>query len=180
MDKKEIRKEIKRLRLSLDNEQKEMFADQVFTQLEELQEFNQAAHILFYHSLPDEMPTLRYLNKWSTSKHLYLPRVNGEELDILPYSEDSLDSGAFDIIEPSGQDLVDDSKIELVIVPAVAFDKSKNRLGRGKGFNDRLLKKACNAKTICVGYAFQLMESLPVEPHDVPMEIVVTPSNVIR
>ncbi|MBO5748974.1 MAG: 5-formyltetrahydrofolate cyclo-ligase [Muribaculaceae bacterium] len=180
MDKKEIRKEIKRLRLSLDNEQKEMFADQVFTQLEELQEFKQADHIMFYHSLPDELPTLRYLNKWSTSKHLYLPRVNGEELDILPYSEDSLDSGAFDIIEPTGQDLVDDSKIELVIVPAVAFDKSKNRLGRGKGFYDRLLKKACNAKTIGVGYDFQLMESLPVEPHDVPMEIVVTPSNVIR
>ena len=59
-------------------------------------------------------------------------------------------------------------------MPAVAFDRRGGRLGRGKGFYDRLLESTRAAK-IGVGYEFQLLDQLPTEPHDVPMDIVITP-----
>ena len=67
----------------------------------------------------------------------------------------------------------------MIIVPAVAFDFNKNRLGRGKGFYDRLLSQATNAIKIGVGYDFQIFETIPTEPHDIPMDIVITPNHVI-
>lgn len=79
------------------------------------------------------------MGKW---QKLYLPRVNGDELDILPYSPESLHKGAFSILEPDGNECTDVDTLDLIIVPAVAFDRRGNRLGRGKGFYDRLLQKA--------------------------------------
>ena len=62
--------------------------------------------------------------------------------------------GSFHIEEPTGTDTVDPSEIELIIVLTVAYDRKGNRLGRGKGFYDRLLQSA-KATTIGVGYGFQ-------------------------
>jgi 5-formyltetrahydrofolate cyclo-ligase len=59
-------------------------------------------------------------------------------------------------------------------VPAVAFDKDGNRLGRGKGFYDRLLNHT-KAVKIGVAYDFQLVDEIPVEPHDIPVDRVITP-----
>lgn len=60
-----------------------------------------AEKILMYHSLPDELPTLEFLRKWSDRKRFYLPRVNGVNLDLLPYVESELRKGAYDIEEPT-------------------------------------------------------------------------------
>ena len=68
--------------------------------------------------------------------------------------------------------------IDLVIVPGVAFDKNKNRLGRGKGYYDRFLEKI-DAPKIGVGFDCQLIEKLPVEKFDVRMNKVVVPSLII-
>lgn len=153
-------------------------ADQVFARLEETAAFLLSEHILMYHSLPDELATHRFLKKWGAKKHFYLPRVNGVNLDILPYEESRLELGAFYIEEPTGDDTVSPSDIELMVIPAVAFDRKGNRLGRGKGFYDRLLSSTDAAK-IGVAYEFQLVESLPVEPHDVPMDMVITQSETL-
>jgi len=59
-------------------------------------------------------------------------------------------------------------------VPAVAYDRRGNRVGRGKGFYDRLLSRA-RALKIGVGYGFQLIEDgIDADPHDVPVDIVIT------
>lgn len=173
MEKREIRKKVKELRLMLSEEEKFSAADEVFFRLEGLAAFQLAEKILMYHSLPDELPTLRFLKKWSDRKRFYLPRVNGVNLEILPYEETRLELGAFHIEEPTGNDTVDPSEIELMVIPAVAFDRKGTRLGRGKGFYDRLLAD-CNATKIGVGYDFQLYDELPSEEHDVPMDLVVT------
>lgn len=178
MDKKEIRKQIKIKRLAIEQETKLIDAKTVFSRLESIEAFIKAQHILFYHSLPDELPTIEFLDKWSDIKQIYLPRVNGDNLDILAYNKDKLESGAFDIEEPSGDEIVESSIIDIIIVPAVAFDANCNRLGRGKGFYDRLLKNSTALK-IGVGYDFQLIVEIPVEPHDVAMDIVITPNNLI-
>ncbi len=64
-------------------------------------------------------------------------------------------------------------KIDLIIVPGIAFDKSLNRLGRGKAYYDKLLK---DSKAIKIGvcFDFQLLESVPVDKYDVKMDLIIT------
>lgn len=178
MEKVEIRRRIKNLRTMLDSVERESAATQVFERLEKTAAFLMAEHILMYHSLPDELSTKTFLRKWGEKKHFYLPRVNGVNLDILPYDESRLELGAFHIEEPTGDNVVSSDILELIVVPAVAFDRRGNRLGRGKGFYDRLLNSV-RATKIGVGYEFQLYDELPTEEHDIPMDIVITQNETI-
>lgn len=179
MEKSEIRRKIRNMRRMLSDMEKQSAAEEVFARLEKTAAFMMADTILMYHSLPDELSTIRFLKKWHDRKRFFLPRVNGVNLDILPYEESRLELGSFHIEEPTGHDVADVDEIELMIVPAVAFDRKGNRLGRGKGFYDRLLASA-KATKVGVGYEFQLLDSLPVEPHDVAMDMVITQKTVIK
>lgn len=179
MEKSEIRRKIKHLRMMLSDIEKAEAADEVFAQLEKTAAFMMADNILMYHSLPDELSTIRFLKKWNGHKNFYLPRVNGVDLEILPYEETRLELGSFQIEEPTGNDITDVDDIELMVIPAVAFDRRGNRLGRGKGFYDRLLSST-KATKIGVGYEFQLFDEIPCEPHDIPMDMVITQKNIIR
>ncbi len=163
--------------LMLDMEKVEA-ADAVFRQLEQTAAFIMSENILMYHSLPDELSTHSFLRKWAGKKHFFLPRVNGVNLEILPYEESRLELGAFHIEEPSGQDTIDVEHIEMIVVPAIAYDRRGNRLGRGKGFYDRLLGDS-KAIKVGVGYEFQLVDEVPVEAHDVSMDMVISPSGCI-
>lgn len=165
--------------MMLSEEEKMQAASQVFDLLEKTAAFIMADRILMYHSLPDELQTHAFLKKWNSRKQFFLPRVNGVNLDILPYDESRLELGAFHIEEPSGNDTVDADSIELIIVPAVAYDRSGNRLGRGKGFYDRLLQES-KATKIGVAYEFQIYDELPVEPHDVPVDFVITQTRIFK
>lgn len=174
----DIRSKIKSLRTLLDSAEKEAAADAVFEKLEHSAAFQLAEKILMYHSLPDELDTRRFLSKWKNHKKFFLPRVNGVNLELLPYDESRLEIGSFHIEEPQGNDTYPVEEIEVIIVPGVAFDKMGHRLGRGKGFYDRLLQTA-KATKIGVGYEFQLVDEIPVEAHDVPMDMVITEETVI-
>ena len=178
MDKREIRRKIKNMRTMLTVLEKSRAAREVFDRLEQTAAFLLSDHILMYHSLPDELSTIEFLKKWDGRKKFYLPRVNGVNLEILPYNESKLELGAFHIEEPSGNNTVNPDEIELMIIPAVAFDRAGNRLGRGKGFYDRLLAET-KAHKIGVGYEFQLFDEIPHEDHDVPMDMVITQSTTI-
>lgn len=179
MDKREIRRKIKGLRMMLSELERQEAADEVFSQLEKTAAFMMAENVLMYHSLPDELSTLRFLRKWHDRKRFFLPRVNGVNLEILPYEETRLELGSFHIEEPTGNDLADVDDMELMVIPAVAFDRRGNRLGRGKGFYDRLLAST-KATKVGVGYEFQLLDSLPAESHDVPMDMVITQKTIIK
>lgn len=153
-------------------------AEEVFARLEQTAAFMLADRIMMYHSLPDELSTREFLRKWSGKKRFFLPRVNGVDLEVLPFEESRLELGSFHIEEPTGTDVIDPDEIEMVVVPAVAYDRKGKRLGRGKGFYDRFLKHT-KATKVGVGYEFQLLDDLPSEPHDVPMDIVVTQHTTI-
>ena len=179
MEKTDIRRKIKNLRMMLSEMEKASAAEEVFAQLEKTAAFMMADNILMYHSLPDELQTIKFLQKWHDRKRFFLPRVNGVNLDILPFEETRLELGSFHIEEPTGDDVVDVDDIELMVIPAVAFDRKGNRLGRGKGFYDRLLSTS-KATKIGVGYEFQLFDDLPSEPHDVAMDMVITQKTLIK
>lgn len=179
--KNEIRRKIKAMKSMLLESEKIAASEMAFARLEQTAAFLLANNIMMYHSLPDELSTHGFLKKWSGKKRFFLPRVNGVNLEILPYDETRLELGAFHIEEPTGTGTVNSSEIELVIVPGVAYDTKGNRLGRGKGFYDRLLGDM-KATKIGIAYDFQVLEELQTEAHDVRMDIVITPSStrVIR
>jgi 5-formyltetrahydrofolate cyclo-ligase len=179
MDKNEIRRNIKARKHLLDDNERNMAAKSVFDMLEHTAAFILSEHILLYHSLPDELSTLAFIDKWHETKHFYLPRVNGVDLDILPYDRSHLALGAFQIEEPEGDNTVDISQIEMIVVPGVAIDRNGNRIGRGKGYYDRLLEQT-RAITVGVGYGFQLVEDIPAEPHDIAVDYVITEHGIIR
>ena len=177
-EKEHLRKKIKSLKGVMPQTDKARAAEEVFERLEHTAAFLLAERIMMYHSLPDELSTHAFLSKWSGRKRFYLPRVNGVDLEILPYEETRLELGSFHIEEPSGNNVTDPSEIELVIVPGVAYDRRGHRLGRGKGFYDRFLKTT-KATKIGVGYEFQLLDEIPSEPHDIGMDMIVTQKTTI-
>lgn len=180
MKKDEIRRRVKARKTLLSSEDKLSAAERAFAMLERTAAFMLADRILMYHSLPDELPTRAFISKWAARKHFYLPRVNGVNLDILPYDEQRLALGSFHIEEPTGDDTCSMDDIEMVVVPAVAFDRRGNRIGRGKGYYDRLLGET-RATKVGVGFDFQLVDDDDITPdeHDVALDIIITESNHI-
>lgn len=184
MNKEEIRTRIRARKTLLSDSERSSAAGDVFALLERMAAFIMADRVLMYHSLPDELSTREFLDKWHGLKHFYLPRVNGVDLDILPYERTRTHLGAFRIEEPDGDDTADVADMDLIVVPAVAYDSRGRRVGRGKGYYDRLLSGA-RAVTVGVAYDFQLVDAdgdyaFDVEEHDVPVDYVITPRRFIK
>ena len=160
--------------MMLDDDERLAAAERVFDALSGMAAFTMADRVLIYNSLPDELSTREFISRWDGRKHFYLPRVNGLDLDILPYSRTHTHLGAFHIEEPDGDDTADVAEMDLIIVPAVAYGRSGNRVGRCKGFYDRLLSRA-KALTVGVCYDFQLLDEdeIETESHDVPVNFII-------
>lgn len=179
MKKERIRNNIKTQKSLLTETEKRQAAADVFGRLEKTAAFLLSENILMYHSLPDELSTVDFIERWHNRKNFFLPRVNGVNLEILPYDRSRLALGAFHIEEPQGDDTVDVAEMEMIVVPGIAFDRNGNRVGRGKGFYDRLLS-ITKAHKVGVGYDFQYVEEIEADEHDVRMDVVITQSRMIR
>lgn len=138
--------------------------------------FAEARTVLLYHSLPDEVGTHAFMERCHAvlGKRVLLPVVVGDDLELRVYEgPDSLRPGAFHILEPAGALFTAYADIDLAFIPGVSFDGEGHRLGRGKGYYDRLLPRlACPTVGVCFGY--QLSRQIPVEPHDSPVNQVLT------
>lgn len=138
--------------------------------------FQQAQWVLLFHSLSDEVNTHELIERYKDKKTIILPSVVGDELELHIYDASSATKqGAFNIIESCGLLLPQSNyhRIDLAIIPGVAFDHEGNRLGRGKGYYDRLLPQLqCHTIGLC--YPYQLIESVPHEPHDIKVKEVLT------
>lgn len=179
MNKNDIRRKVKARKSLLNDEERLSAAQRVFDMLERTADFMIADRILMYHSLPDELSTREFIAKWCGRKHFYLPRVNGVNLEILPYDEQHLALGSFHIEEPTGSDTSCVDDMEMIVVPAVAYDRQGNRVGRGKGYYDRLLAGS-RARKIGVAYDFQLVDDIDSEPHDVKVDVVITDKVMVK
>lgn len=137
--------------------------------------FKAANTILLYHSLPDEVDTHHFIAKWCTKKQILLPAVAGDGLELHVYTGPAnLATGAYGIEEPTGALFTDYAAIDFIVVPGVAFDRNGNRLGRGKGYYDRLLPRIPSAYKAGICFPFQIVEEVPAEPFDIRMDEVIT------
>lgn len=179
--KKEIRLEMARRKRALSVEHKSIASECLCRQLLSDRKIQKAEVLLLYNALPDEIslaPLLDFLYKKENPPTLLLPIVKGEELELKIYQGlNSLQIGAYGILEPTGEVFTEYSNIEIAIIPGVAFNQSGIRVGRGKGFYDRLLPHLTEAYKIGVCFPCQLIGDLPSEPHDVPMNTVIVPKD---
>lgn len=176
MDKKELRRLVLKEVSLLGNRD----VDGLFRRVESLPQFVKAHTVLAFWSMPCEVPTEEFILKWSLRKRIVLPLVVGDSLVLKEFSgKEHLVSGYKGILEPSSDALtVAPEEIDFAIIPGVAFDVSRNRMGRGKGFYDRTLP-LLKCFTAGIGYDCQLLESIPVDEWDVPLDAVITPSRQI-
>lgn len=135
---------------------------------------------MLYYPHKNEVNTLTVIqNLLDKGKIVLLPKVSHKHL--LPVKIEDLKSvytGYAGIKEPEGE--VFNGKIDLIVVPAVAFDKEGHRLGYGKGFYDRFLKNRKDSLKVGFAFDFQILDKLPVEPHDIPVDIIITPTKIIN
>ena len=172
IDKQSLRRFIKAqkdLYSSLKDEQ----SAAIIQKLEADEDFLCAQTVMLYYSLPDEVDTHALVERYYSKKRLILPVVKGEELELKVF-QGKLHEGTFGIQEPEGETFEAFDQIELVVVPGMAFDKEGHRLGRGKGFYDRLLPKLTHAKKIGLCFPYQLVDDVPTDSFDIPMDKIIT------
>ena len=175
MDKQELRKQIRAAKKAVPFCEKCERSQPIMRQVEMLPQFAEATTVLMYWSMEDEVQTHDFVNRWYGQKVVLLPCVDGDDLRLRQYTgEQCIAMGEqFGIGEPVGAEFTELDKVDLIIVPGVAFDRKRNRMGRGRGFYDRLLKSTPQAYKVGVGFDFQLVDSVPVEPFDVAMDRVI-------
>lgn len=153
--------------------------DKLLKHIETHPAFLKAGCVLLYHSLPDEVYTHAFVEKWKDSKTILLPVVVGDNLKLRKYSgKQDMKKGSYGIEEPVGETFTNYEEIDLAIIPGVGFDARGNRLGRGKGYYDRLLPKL-KAHKIGICFSFQIIEEIPIEEFDIMMDEVLTEEGFI-
>lgn len=143
-----------------------------------------ARSVLLFMPLPDEVRIRPLMDAaWAAGKPVALPAsdaASGAYVARRVRSADDLRPGRFGILEPDERcPVVPFSALDLVLVPGIAFDRAGNRLGRGRGFYDRMLALGPDAVSCGVGFDGQVVAVVPVEPHDVKLHRVWTPAGQI-
>lgn len=174
--KDEIRQQIKKRKRQFTENQLRELSLAIIDRLLRHPRIKSAKRILMYYSLPDEVYTheaiIQLANK---GKEVFLPVVlDNFEMELHKFSrKENMSEGSFNIMEPTGHKYTDFDKIDVAVIPAIAYDEKNNRLGRGKGYYDRFLAKIPLAYKIGVCFDFQRITNLPVDKNDVPVDEVI-------
>jgi len=142
--------------------------------------FKQAHKVLFYMPIRGEVDLRDIFKKKPAKMKIILPRVkNSTELVLHSINHpEKLPKGKFMIPEPTASHpSISPNELDLVLIPGIVFAENGHRIGYGKGFYDRLLKKT-NCPKIGIAYEFQIVKNISAKPHDVPMDMIVTEKKI--
>jgi 5-formyltetrahydrofolate cyclo-ligase len=183
MNKNEIRKLLKNKRLNLSKDEVLAKSKQIKNRLFQIDEFKKAKNILFYVSYDGEVFTHDAIREVFINKKVVVPISNKEDYTLILSkltSFEDLGEGPYGILEPKKEKIKEISidEIDLIIVPGIGFDLKGFRIGHGKGFYDRLLKKT-NVSIIALAFDFQIIEKIPRDKYDIPVDIIITEKRII-
>lgn len=174
--KKRLRKKIKKLKNSRSAHDRKLKSNYIMSLIESSSEFKNAEYVFIYWAMDDEVDTRDFIIKWNKDKKFILPTVNGDDLILKLFENtDNLNAGeSYGILEPVGGEFTEMEKIDLAIIPGVAFDNNNNRLGRGKGYYDKTLKKLQKTAALTgICFDFQLVSKVPTEAHDIQLDNII-------
>ena len=169
-----IRKDISAHKKELSEQSIADLSQKICNRLVQTEVFQKADCIALYYAMDDEVRTSEIIEQWHEKKIIALPVIDGENINFHAYTgNDFLSKSALGIPEPASGKMIPPEKIDLFIVPGVAFDNCCNRLGRGKGYYDRYLS-GITKPTIGICFGFQLTDCIPTEKHDIKMTMVIS------
>ncbi|MBI3849479.1 MAG: 5-formyltetrahydrofolate cyclo-ligase [Verrucomicrobia bacterium] len=176
-----LRAEVRSKLRQLSPDERTVASARICARLEQQEVWQQARAILFYAPLPDEPDVWPLVaDGLSAGKTIALPRFVPDQnrfvARVIREPAKEVQPGQFGVREPADPcPEIPLNRLDLILVPGVGFDLNGRRLGRGKGFYDRWL--ANHHGTTC-GVAFdqQIIGTIPVEPHDIRLSCILTPT----
>ncbi|WDT74196.1 MAG: 5-formyltetrahydrofolate cyclo-ligase [Candidatus Manganitrophus sp.] len=186
-DKKEIRAGFLLRRKALSSEECRLKSGEIAKRFLASPEFNAAQTIHFYLAMAAEVQTDEMIREAiRMKKRVVVPLVQPETKsltlsELIELHPSKLQPGPYGISEPrlEYRKKVDPREVELWVVPGVAFDETGNRLGFGGGYYDRLLSSARGRK-VGVAFEFQVLNRLPIEETDHPVDLIMTEKRTIH
>lgn len=178
-DKKILRQKMRELRSSMTLEDMDTRSKQITEQLLQSVIYQECTHICVYEAFRNEV-SCKYITKqaFQDGKCVYLPVTDEatKTMEFYQITEDSIyREGNYGIREP---ELNENSKTlqekALILMPGLAFDRNKHRLGYGGGYYDKYLSLHKEHITVALCYNFQIVDELPCEEHDVLPDYIVT------
>jgi len=183
--KKEIRKRILQLRNAMTPEEIATKSDEIVRRLTGFPEIREASVLMVFLSFGSEVRTDGIIRwGWENGKRIVVPRCFPEERRLMPcllsdFSE--LETGHYGIREPKAGLVraVPAGQVDVVLVPAVAFDRRGHRVGYGGGYYDRFLPEVPKGVRIGVAFCCQIIDDIPADPQDIPVKRIVTEEEII-
>ncbi|EOD01747.1 5-formyltetrahydrofolate cyclo-ligase [Caldisalinibacter kiritimatiensis] len=188
VQKEKLRKEILNIRNNMKKSEVEGLSEKIISRLVNMDIFKESKNVMIYLSFKNEVDTYKLLSHCKRlKKNVIVPFTVKEKKEIIPTllkdQEKELVKSYYGYMEPSKEYLrpVNKEDIDIVIVPGVVFDERCCRIGFGGGYYDRFFSDVKD-KVIKVGiaYEFQIVERVPVEEFDVPLDYVITEKRIIR
>lgn len=176
--KNEQRRKVKDTLAQLGDDHVKNASDIIFSVVTELKEFVDSRIVFIYNSMDKEVDTSRIIEKATESgKVVCLPRINGDIMECIDVSTAcGFATNEFGIVEPiGGEERIPD----LIIMPLLAFDDNKRRLGRGKGYYDRFCSRR-DVVTIALALAAQKLDHIAVDEWDHVPDMIVTEKEILK
>ncbi len=185
MEKVQLREKLRKCLLGMSEQQRAAKSKKACRNLTSTPQFQNASTVMLYLSLPYEADTSEaILRAWQLGKTVAVPKVSWQRKDMIPVQINSLETGfSTDVAGLRNPVTVVPTAIEeidLVVAPALGFDRKGNRLGHGGSYYDRFFANTALRAQRC-GFAFaeQVVEAVPMRDHDVSMDFLVTDEEII-
>lgn len=175
-----LRLEVLAKRMEQNSRDREDKSQRILEKLICLPEFKEAEVIAFYLPVNGEVDTLKMIKfAHSRGKEVCVPVVKegGAMCLVVHEPSDELGKGKYGVPEPVGKP--EKHHVDMVVVPGVVFDRAGHRIGMGKGYYDKYLKdKTCVNVGVC--FDFQIVDKIPKDPHDIPMNLIISEKEVVK
>jgi 5-formyltetrahydrofolate cyclo-ligase len=185
MEKVELRRQLQNRLLAMPPEQRKEKSRSACRNLVSTRQFQDASIVMMYLSLPHEVDTSEaILHAWQLGKTVAVPKISWQQRHMIPVRINSLETGfstgVGGLRNPITGVPIPFGDVDLVVAPALGFDRTGNRLGRGGSFYDRFFANDELAAWRC-GFAFaeQVVDTIPVTERDEPVDSLVTDEEVI-
>jgi 5-formyltetrahydrofolate cyclo-ligase len=185
MDKERLRVKLQKCLLEMSEAERSDKSQKACQNLVSTAQFQEASTVMMYLSLPHEVDTSEVvLYAWQLGKTVVVPKISWQQRHMIPVQISSLETGfstgVSGLRNPVTGVPTPIEEIDLVVAPALGFDRKGNRLGRGASFYDRFFANE-QLKAARCGFAFteQLVDSVPVVERDEPVDFLVTDKEIL-
>lgn len=185
MEKVRLREKLQKCLLEMSEQQRNTKSKEACQKLTSTPQFQNASTVMLYLSLPYEADTTEaILCAWQLGKTVAVPKISWQQRHMIAVQINSLETGfsteVAGLRNPVTEVQTAIEEIDLVVVPALGFDRKGNRLGHGGSYYDSFFANTKLRAQKC-GFAFaeQVIEAVPVRDHDIPMDLLVTDEEII-